>query len=166
MSRSFRNMSKNLRIMVTLLDDSTSMSTICRAIVPFTTLPAGPGGGRSERSEVREVRGQKGQKGQRSEMSERSEKSERSEVRDVREVREVRGQRGQRCQRGQKGQRGQRGQRGQTPTPPPPSMGLGAPWTALWVAPSSRDSSITTMSFCRSSSSFSSPIWLESWGGG
>lgn len=39
--RSFnlRNMSKNLRIISTLLEDSTSMSTICLPIVPLTTLP-------------------------------------------------------------------------------------------------------------------------------
>ncbi|MEQ2210898.1 hypothetical protein XENOCAPTIV_021510, partial [Xenoophorus captivus] len=39
-SFSFRNISKNLRIISTLLDDSTNISTICFPIVPFTTLPA------------------------------------------------------------------------------------------------------------------------------
>ncbi|TNN51111.1 hypothetical protein EYF80_038688 [Liparis tanakae] len=41
MSFSLRNMSKNLRIISTLLEDSTSMSTIWRAMVPFTTFPEG-----------------------------------------------------------------------------------------------------------------------------
>ncbi|TNN62817.1 hypothetical protein EYF80_026892 [Liparis tanakae] len=41
-SFNLRNMSKNLRIISTLLDDSTSMSTICFPMVPFTTLPVKP----------------------------------------------------------------------------------------------------------------------------
>lgn len=38
-SFSLRNMSKNLRIISTLLEDSTNMSTICFPMVPLTTLP-------------------------------------------------------------------------------------------------------------------------------
>ncbi|TNN60681.1 hypothetical protein EYF80_029154 [Liparis tanakae] len=38
-SLSLRNMSKNLRIISTLLEDSTRVSTICFPMVPFTTLP-------------------------------------------------------------------------------------------------------------------------------